>query len=100
MASKKDGKSWHMTAGHTGSVISVEFEPDGKHIASGSDDSTVWLWDARMGEAIGQPFEGHTDSVRSMTFSLDGTHIASGSDDVTVSLCSANVSSSSNPPIS
>lgn len=30
--------------GHTGSVWSISFSPDGKTIASGSADNTVQLW--------------------------------------------------------
>ncbi|KIM56811.1 hypothetical protein SCLCIDRAFT_207037 [Scleroderma citrinum Foug A] len=35
--------------GHTTSVNSVAFSPDGKHIASGSWEKTIQLWDAQTG---------------------------------------------------
>src|SRR5262245_31078458 len=57
--------------GHGGSVKSVAFSSDGKYLASGSDDSTVRLWDAATGAPIGRPLEGHTRSIWSVAFSSD-----------------------------
>ena len=67
--------------GHTDPVDSVAFSPDGKTLASGSDDDTVRLWDVATGQQIGSPLTGHTGAVTSVAFSPDGKTLASGSDD-------------------
>jgi WD40 repeat protein len=71
--------------GHTDSVTSVAFSPDGKQIVSGSDDTTIKLWDAVTG-AVLQTLEGHTYYIRSVAFSPDSKQIVSGSSDKTVKL--------------
>jgi WD40 repeat protein len=65
--------------GHTEAVQSVAFSPDGKRLASGSNDKTVKVWDTATGqEAL--TLKGHTNRVSSVAFSRDGKRLASAGD--------------------
>jgi WD40 repeat protein len=73
----------HPLEGHSGSVNSVVFSPDGSRVASGSDDNTVRVWDVQTGQCQ-HTLEGHSGRVNSVVFSPDGSRVASGSSDNTV----------------
>jgi lysophospholipase L1-like esterase len=71
--------------GHSESVNSVAFSPDGSILASGSGDKTVKLWDVETGNEI-RTLEGHPNCVNSVAFSPDGSILASSGDDNTIKL--------------
>lgn len=72
-----------------GAVRSVAFSPDGERIASGSDDSTIRVWDAATGELVRPALEGHQGSVQYIAFSPDGKRVVS--DDNTIQMWDAAV---------
>ena len=74
--------------GHSQSVQSVAYSPDGNYIVSGAADNTVKVWDAKIGQLI-RTFEGHSQSVQSVAYSPDGNYIVSGSGDNTVKVLDA-----------
>ncbi len=73
--------------GHSSGVLSVAFSPDGKYLASGSQDYTVKLWNVELQKEV-TTLRGHRYSVYSVAFSPDGKYLASGSGDNTVKLWS------------
>ena len=63
----RSGEMINSLAGHTQNVRSAAFSPDGRYLASGSDDCTVRVWDWRDGRQILE-LSGHTEIVLGVTF--------------------------------
>ena len=68
--------------GHTSGVHSVSFSPDGKYIASGSQDNTVKVWDVDSGKVI-REFT-HYYGIFTVSFSPCGKYIVGGSIDAII----------------
>jgi WD40 repeat protein len=75
----------HRGSLYGGSVNSVAFSPDGRLLASGSNDTTIKLWDVATGREV-RTLTGHMLEVTSVAFSPDGRLLASGSCDYTIKL--------------
>ncbi|CAE6468434.1 unnamed protein product, partial [Rhizoctonia solani] len=59
-------------------VNAIAYSPDGKHIATGSDNE-IDLWDAQTGSRLRGPLTGLPGTVLSIQFSPDSTRIAGSS---------------------
>lgn len=74
-------------------VRSVAFSPDGKMLATASDDYRIQLWTVKFDQNMAlqiQPLKilkySHAARIRSVAFNPDGRILASGSDDKTIKL--------------
>jgi WD40 repeat protein len=78
-----DGSLTLRLSGHSAMVNQAKFSPDGKVIATASDDNTLRLWDAKTGQSL-KILKGHTQRVNQIAFSADGAWLVSGADDNTI----------------
>lgn len=62
-------------------VVALYFSPDGKEVASGSDDSTIRVWSTSSGELLRTL--KHNDFVRDVRYSPNGQLMCSASWDAT-----------------
>lgn len=66
--------------GHTASIASVAFSPDGNLVASGSVDNTMRLWRVDQGQLL-RTMQGHPFPILSLEFTPNGANLITGSMD-------------------
>ena len=71
--------------GHSETVFSVAYSPDGRYLASGSKDKTIKIWEVATGKGL-RTLTGHSGVVLSVAYSPDGRYLASGSQDKTIKI--------------
>ncbi|MFC1959473.1 AAA family ATPase [Chloroflexota bacterium] len=80
------GEIIHRLEDHTGGVNTVTFSADGLVAVSGSDDTTLIIWDLDPeSESFGEPIrtiEGHTSAVNTVVINPTTGAIISGGDDL------------------
>lgn len=77
----------HTLPGHRAPVTCVAFHPTFTSLASGSEDTTIKIWDWELGE-LERTLKGHTKGVLDVDFGgpRGGTLLASCSSDLTIKL--------------
>jgi WD40 repeat protein len=80
------GDLLHELRGHTENVEAIDFSPDGRLLATGSQDLSVRLWHVGSGKPFGTPLMGHTGAIADLAFSPRGDILATAGADGTLRL--------------
>ena len=84
---RQPGEELFTLNGHTGAVLNVGWSPDGKRLATASDQ-TARVWDAANGQEL-LTLSGHTDGVSKVAWSPDSSRVATASQDQTAKVWDA-----------
>ena len=68
-----DGKTTAVLAGHQDDVGAIAWSPDGRTVATGSDDASIRLWSSSGSYRAGHP--GRGGNVKSLVFAPDGRRL-------------------------
>ena len=75
----------YVLRGHSDTVTSLNWSPDGFQLVSGSRDSTARTW-LTNDQTSSVTYKGHSAAILAVAWSPDGTLLASGGEDKTVQL--------------
>jgi RNA polymerase sigma factor (sigma-70 family) len=70
------GKRLHSLGGHRGLLRCAAFSPDGRTLASGGEDRSIFLWDVATAKQL-RHLRGHEGGIGALAFSPDGSVLAS-----------------------
>ena len=80
----RDGSSKILpVTGSPEDFLSIVCSPDGRYIAAGNSDNSIWIWDSRTHRLVVK-WWGHKNWVWCMVFTPDGKGFMSGGSDETV----------------
>jgi WD40 repeat protein len=93
----RDGQALFSLVGHAKHICAAAFSPDGKQIATASEDGTARVWNAADGKEK-WVLRGHTAKVIRVAYRPDGKRLLSASADGTVRQWDAETGAESEPP--
>ena len=76
LISLPEGRIRDVLKGHLAPVFSLAFSPDGKLVASGSDNGTIMIWDVASGNLLHKLLK-HRAKVNALCFTENGDGLAS-----------------------
>jgi len=85
---RETGATIALLQGHTNTIDSIRWSPDGQSLLTASWDGTIRLWNVRRSRLL-RTYEGHTDQVYMVRWNPDGKQFLSASRDKTIRLWDA-----------
>src|SRR5438876_11644861 len=79
------GDALYVLTGHSNTVTSINWSPNGLQLVSGSRDGTARIWLA-SDQASSVTYKGHSAAILAVAWNPGGTLLASGGEDKTVQL--------------
>ena len=83
-------KPIYQEEGHTNSIFSLNYSPNGRFLLSGSRDAHLKIWDADEGYKLHESIVAHMFTINHIAFRKDGRYFATCSKDKSVKVWDAH----------